>query len=164
MNNVNGYFKFAAAALAGMIAAAIVTCVFGTVRVQGDFMEPSLIDGSRVVIGKMAYFYGKPDAGDIVALTSDVYSEDEEGGILLRRVAATEGDKIEIKDGTLYVNGKVHEKYFSDGVYLDEMEETTVGKNRVFVLSDTGHAVLDSRDKAIGQLRTDELLGKVLFK
>lgn len=152
------------AGIIGIITAVMAACMFDIMKVQSDSMEPSIYNGSKVVISRMAYFFGKPKPGDVVAFSCEVYSEDEEGSILLRRVAASEGDKVEIRDGNLYVNGKLYEGYESNGVYLDPMEETTVGKNRVFVVSDTGLAVLDSRNQAVGQLRKDELQGKVLFK
>lgn len=155
---------FISAVVIGIIAAVVLTCIFDIMKVQSDSMEPSIYNGSRVAINKMAYFFGQPEPGDVVAFSCEVYSEDEEGSVLLRRVAASEGDKVEIRDGNLYINEKLYEGYASNGVYLNTMEETTVGKNRVFVVSDTGLAVLDSRDQAVGQLRKDELLGKVLFK
>lgn len=152
------------AGLIGIIAAIAFTCMFDVMRVQSDSMEPSVYNGSRVTISRMAYFFRQPEQGDVVAFSCEVYSEDEEGSILLRRVAATEGDKVEIRDGNLYVNGELYEGFQSNGVYLDQMDEITVGKNRVFVVSDNGLAILDSRNQAVGQLRKDELLGKVLFK
>lgn len=158
------YLIFMCVVLAGIITAVIAGCMFDIMKVRGSSMEPEITDESRVLVNRMAYFFGAPDIGDVVAFECDVYSEDEEGRILLRRVAASEGDKVEVKDGNLYVNGIVYEDYASRGIYLDPMEETTVGRNRVFVLSDSGQAVLDSRDQAVGQLRTDEISGRVWFK
>ncbi len=36
-------------------------------KVQGDSMDPAVKDGSHVLINRMAYFFGNPDAGDVVA-------------------------------------------------------------------------------------------------
>ena len=158
------YLIFISAAAIGILTAVIAGCMFDIMKVKGTSMEPVISDGSRVLVNRMAYFFGEPDIGDVVAFKCDVYSEDEEGSILLRRVAAAEGDKVEIRDGNLYVNGVVYEDYSSRGIYLEPMDEITVGKNRVFVLSDSGQAVLVSRDQAVGQLRQDELTGRVWFK
>ncbi len=151
-------------AFAAVLAAIIVTCIFSTAKVMGNAMEPAISDGSVVVINKIAYFYQKPEAGDVVAFHCEVYSEDEEGSILLRRVAASEGDRVRITDGRLYVNDVIYEGYAEHNVYLDPMDEISIGRDRVFVLSDSQTAVLDSRDQAVGQLRIDELDGKVCFK
>ena len=151
-------------ALAGIAAALIVTCFLGTMTVRGDAMEPSIQDGSIIFINKAAYLYQKPEPGDVVVFHCNVYSEDGEGSVLVRRIAATSGDRVRITDGSLYVNDELYEGYAERPVYLDPMDEVTVGKNRVFVLSDSQNALLDSRDSAVGQLRIDELDGKVCFR
>lgn len=151
-------------ALAGIVSAFVVTMLLGTMTVKGSAMEPSISDGSRILINKTAYFYQKPEAGDVVVFHCNVYSEDGEGSALIRRIAATAGDKVRITDGNLYVNDELYEGYSEKPVYLDPMDEITVGKNRVFVLSDSQTAVLDSRDAAVGQLRISELDGKVCFE
>lgn len=152
------------AGLLGVIMAVGATCCFDILRVNSSAMEPSIPEGSGILINRLSYFYGMPDKADVVAFSCNVYSEDGEGGILVRRIAATEGDTVEIKNGNLYVNGSIYERYEDRGIYLEDMDKITIGNNRVFVLSDSGQAVLDSRDQAVGQLRIDELEGKVLFK
>lgn len=152
------------AGLLGIIAAFIVTCSFGIVKVQGDSMEPAIGKGNLAVVSKLSYFFRQPRAGDVVAFPCNVYGEDGEGSTLIRRVVATEGDLVEIRDGMLYVNGKVYDKYVKDPAYMEPMEKKTVGAGRVFVLSDNRGAMLDSRDDAVGQLEIAELSGKVCFK
>ena len=151
-------------ALTGILAALIVTCFMSVMTVRGNAMEPSITDGSMIIINKAAYFYQEPETGDVVVFRCNVYSEDGEGSILVRRIAATAGDKVRITDGGLYVNDELYKGYAEKPVYLDPMKEITVGKNRVFVLSDSQTAVLDSRDSAVGQLRVDKLVGKVCFR
>ena len=151
-------------ALAGITAAVLVTCVLGTMTVKGNAMAPSVADGSLIFVNKLAYLYQEPAAGDVVVFHCNVYSEDEEGSILVRRIAATAGDKVRITDGNLYVNDQLYENYSEKHIYLESMPEVTVAEGRVFVLSDSQTAVLDSRDSAVGQLSVDELDGKVCFR
>jgi signal peptidase I len=151
-------------AAAGIAAALFVTCFLGTMTVRGNAMEPSIPDGSIIFINKAAYFYQEPEPGDVVAFRCNVYSEDGEGSILVRRIAAVSGDRVRIADGVLLVNDKIYEGYSEKQIYLEPMDETVVGRDRIFVLSDSQTAVLDSRDSAVGQLRTDELIGKVCFR
>ena len=151
-------------AFLGLAAAVICSCVFSTHRVQSRTMEPSVTENSIILINRMAYFYQEPEAGDVVAFHCNVYSGDGEGSVLIRRVAATEGDRVEITGGRLYINGELYEEYSQESIWLDPMDEVTVGADRVFVLSDSRTAVLDSRNQAVGQLRTDELDGKVCFR
>lgn len=162
-----GYKKWIAlstAAVLGVIAALALTCFFTTMRVQGDSMGPSIEQNDRILIEKLSYFFRKPERGDIVAFPCSVYSEDGEGSTLVKRVVALEGDRVEIKDGALYINEQIYDKYAADPVYMDSMEKITIDKDKVFVLSDDRSAVLDSRDQAVGQLDIAELSGRVCFK
>lgn len=151
------------AAIAGVLVAICLTCIFDSMKVQGTAMEPQVNDGERVLINRIAYLYQKPKVGQIVAVHCNVYSEDGEGSTLIRRIVAIEGDRVKIQDGNFYVNDEIYKGYQEQSLYLEPMDEITIGQNRVFVLGDTKTAVLDSRDQAIGQLRTEELIGKVYF-
>lgn len=153
-----------AAGVLGILAALSATACFSILKMQGESMEPSIEKGERILINRMAYCFQKPRTGDAVAFPCNVYSEDGEGSILIRRIAASEGDRVEIKDGMFYVNGKLCKEYASSPVYMEPMEETVIEEHKVFVLSDNRGALLDSRDQAVGQLDTSELLGKVCFK
>lgn len=155
---------FVLAGLLGILAALAATAAFSAVKVQGESMAPSIEKEEIVLINKLAYLFRQPRVGDAVAFSCSVYSEDGEGSLLVRRVAALEGDEVEIRDGMLYVNGRLYNAYTENPTYMDPMEKTVVGKNRIFVLSDNRGALLDSRDQAVGQLETSELLGKVCFE
>lgn len=152
------------AGILGILAALAVTCAFSVMKAQGESMEPSIEKGEIIVINKLAYFFEEPKVGDAAAFHCSVYSEDGEGSTLVKRIVAAEGDQVEIKDGMLYVNDKIHVQEGTDPVYMEAMEKVTIGKGKVFVLSDNRGAVLDSRDQAIGQLDISELMGKVCFK
>lgn len=155
---------FASAVLCGMLLAFLTAGAFSVLKVQGTSMQPAVKSGEYVLINKMAFFFREPREGDIVAFPCNVYSEDGEGSTLIKRVVATEGDSVEIREGSLYVNGNLYDEYASAPVYLEPMERTIIEKDAVFVLSDDRSAVLDSRDQAVGQLNIAELEGKVCFK
>lgn len=162
-----GYKKwivYVSAGLLGILAALALTCAFSIRSVQGDSMDPAVSKGEHVIVNKLAYFFDQPEQGDVVAFPCSVYSEDGEGSTLIKRVVATEGDQVEIKDGALYINGEIFDRYAADPVYMEAMKKVTIGQGNVFVLSDNRSAVLDSRDQAVGQLKISELIGKVCFK
>lgn len=152
------------AGVAGIVIAVIISCFMGIMKMEGTSMEPSIRDGSIIFVNKIAYFYQEPEAGDVVTFHCDVYSEDGEGSTLVRRIAASEGDRVRISDGSLYVNDELYGSEDGRNIYLDPMDEITVGTGKVFVVSDAMTAVLDSRNRAVGQLRYDELDGKVCFR
>jgi signal peptidase I len=77
-------------------------------------MKPTIQEGDRVVVNKLAYDlkvpfttinifkWGNPERGDIVVLFSPV-----DGTRLVKRVVAISGDQVEMRENQLYVNGKV---------------------------------------------------------
>jgi len=76
-------------------------------------MQPTVEPGSRVVVDKAAYGLRvpfsswalsprqMPVAGDVVVALSP-----EDGRVLLKRVAAVEGDRVRVRRGRLTVNGR----------------------------------------------------------
>lgn len=155
---------FVFAGILGVLTALGVTCAFSVMKIQGESMEPAMAKGEIIVINKLAYFFQEPKVGDAAAFHCSVYSEDGESSTLVKRIVAAEGDQVEIKDGMLYVNDKIYVQDEAIPVYMEDMEKMTIGKDKVFVLSDNRGAVLDSRDQAVGQLDVSELMGKVCFK
>src|SRR5688572_6561691 len=77
-------------------------------------MKPTIQEGDRVVVNKLAYDlkvpfttikifqWGDPQRGDIVVLFSPV-----DGTRLVKRVVAVPGDQVEMRENQLYVNGKL---------------------------------------------------------
>jgi signal peptidase I len=80
-------------------------------------MKPTIQEGDRVVVNKLAYdlkvpftmikIFGwdDPKRGDIVVLFSPA-----DGIRLVKRVVAIPGDQVELRDNQLYINGKVAEQ------------------------------------------------------
>src|SRR6266851_7796544 len=76
-------------------------------------MKPTIEEGDRVVVNKLAYDlkvpfttfevlkWGDPQRGDIVVLFSPV-----DGTRLVKRVIGVPGDRIEMRDNQLFVNGR----------------------------------------------------------
>jgi signal peptidase I len=77
-------------------------------------MKPTIQEGDRVVVNKLAYDlkipfttidvfkWGNPARGDIVVLFSP-----RDGTRLVKRVVAVPGDKVEMRDNQLFVNGQL---------------------------------------------------------
>jgi signal peptidase I len=72
-----------------------------------------------------------------------------------------EGDKIEIKDEKVYVNGKeLHEDYVKDGKTSGSVN-TVVPKHQLFVMGDNRQNSFDSR--AFGCINISSIKGRALF-
>lgn len=135
-----------------VIAAVAFALVFGVVRpfiveafvIPSESMVPTLMVGDRVLANKFIYRFDDPDRGDVV-----VFESVEVGGQdLIKRVVGTPGDTVEVREGTLYVNGEPqNEPYVNqEGSGLSPpQEEFTVPKDTVFVMGDNRANSRDSR-------------------
>lgn len=80
-------------------------------------MKPTIQEGDRVVVNKLAYDlkvpfttiqiykWADPQRGDIVVLFSPA-----DGIRLVKRVVAVPGDQVELRENQLYINGQVAEQ------------------------------------------------------
>src|SRR5882757_4822088 len=83
-------------------SALIIIFLYQPVRVEGTSMLPVLEDQDRLFINKMAYRVGEIHRGDVVVF---LYPHDHEKSYI-KRVIALPGDKLQIDQGLVYVNGK----------------------------------------------------------
>lgn len=117
-------------------------------------MQPTLLEGDRILINRLSYHFRDPKPGDIVVFHSPL-AEDED---LVKRVVAVEGDRLSISDGTLFVNGVAQdEPYLANQDFGGELKETVVPQDMVFVMGDNRDESGDSR--AFGAVSTDSLIG-----
>ena len=154
----HGWFKFALTIAAAVIVTLVVFNVFiGVSRVSGQSMEPTLSDRQIVFYSRVS---GGCERGDIVSIKIP------SGEKYVKRVIAVEGDKVDIKDGKVYVNDKL-----SEGDYVKGVTEKgdygitypyTVTENTVFVLGDNRENSVDSR--TFGPVVTSSVKGKLLFR
>lgn len=151
---------------AGITAAFLLSGFFMLTEVTGSAMEPVLNEGSYVLINKAAYKSTdrSPDTGDIIAVKNHIYAESGEGSILLRRVAAASGDKVEIRNDILYINDAPCTEYSNDPASMKDMTPKLLKDGEIFLMSDDRRSLLDSRNEAIGVIQQDILIGKVCFK
>ena len=122
--------------------------------VLGSSMEPGLLDGQRLIINKAVYHFRDPARGDIIILHPPIEPQKE----YVKRVIGLPGDTVEIRSGTVYVNGyPLDEPYIKDQPRY-HMPPFTVPDNNYFVLGDNRNNSNDSHtgwtvaeDKIVGE-------------
>lgn len=133
-----------------------VNCVspVGRVRVNGESMLPTIKDGAYVTIESPKDL----KTGDIIIFQADTRKE-----FYCKRILALPGDTVEIKDGTVFVNGKAKEE---EGGFPKELESIsypiTLNDEEYFVMGDNRAYSVDSRDKRIGPVIKETIIGKVV--
>ncbi len=141
------------------------------VEVDGSSMVPTLQHGDRLFAYRLAY---EPEYGDIVVLDPNQNDDSVKGKLMfdrvlyIKRVIATEGQTIDIKNGKVYVDNKpIREDYIAEGAVTRSGSTDlplTVPKDCVFVMGDNREHSKDSRDQSVGIVSEDRLVGKAVFR
>ena len=127
--------------------------------VDGPSMMNTLTDGDHLIISDIFY---EPKAGDIVVCYSDQLKKN-----IVKRVIATEGQTVVIKNNEVYVDSvKLDEDY----VYIDNNRyryqdgQWTVSDGCIFVMGDHRNNSTDSRSELVGEIDTRFVIGKVVIR
>ncbi len=138
----------------------IVIFVIQPVKVEGTSMQPRLVDQERIFVNRFIYRFTDIHRGDIVVFW---YPRDRSKSFI-KRVVGIPGDELEIRYGSLYVNGRrVDEPYlrpeFRDH---DTLRRETVPPGQYFVLGDHRNSSNDSRNW--GFVPRELIYGKAVFR
>ena len=158
--------------LALVIVMLLFTLFINKVEVKGTSMESTLSEGDQLIITDFNY---KPKQGDIIIISRNYLNTEvsaaESKTPIVKRVIATEGQTVEIKDGKVYVNDKeIEEPYLDKALVANGTEnkgfydKEIVPEDCVFVLGDNRGVSHDSRSSDIRFVNERYVLGKVLFR
>ncbi|MGE4271518.1 MAG: signal peptidase I [Desulfitobacterium sp.] len=137
-----------------VIAALLRLFVLQPYAISSNSMEPTLLNGDRILVNRFAYQTGAPARGDIVVFA---YPKDT-SRTFVKRVIAVEGESVELKGNQVYVNGAlVQEPYLKQGDY-SPFEPETIPAENIFVLGDNRRESGDSREW--GVLPQSYIIGK----
>ncbi|MDY2906999.1 MAG: signal peptidase I [Eubacteriales bacterium] len=118
------------------LAAAVNFLLIVNAVVPSASMEPTVPEGALVVGSRLAYLNRSPKAGDIIIFTHKEFP----GKLLIKRVAATEGQRFAVTDGAVYIDGKP-----MGDAPGDDFPEVIVPAGMLVVLGDNRAHSKDSR-------------------
>lgn len=145
--------------LAFAIAIFIVIFVVQPVKVEGTSMQPELVDQERIFVNRFIYRFSEIRRGDVVVFW---YPRDHSKSFI-KRVLGVPGDAVEIRNGSVYVNGARVEEPYLKPEFRDfrSHRKVIVPAGQYFVLGDHRNSSNDSRNW--GCVPHPLIYGKAIF-
>lgn len=146
-------------ALSILVSAFIIVFLYQPVRVEGTSMLPNLEDQDRLFINKLAFRVGEVKRGDVVVFQ---YPRDHTKSYI-KRVIGLPGDRVEIDQGRVVVNGRELVETYVPARFTDDRSQPamTIPANQFFVMGDHRSISSDSRD--FGPVDRELIYGKAAF-
>lgn len=138
-------------------ALAIRFFLFEPIRVEGDSMKPTLLNGEHMFVEKVDYWFSEPERGDIIICYYPGYKES-----CVKRIIGLPGETVSVVNGRVLVNGNplAESRYWNDTIYYDT-QPVTVGEREVFVMGDNRNGSKDSRNASVGCIPYHKIVGHV---
>ncbi len=133
------------------------------VSTVGDSMKPVLRNGDVVLVNRIVYNASTPKRGDVIVFKP---KGNENSHYYIKRIIGLPGEKIEIIEGSVYIDGeKLEEEYETTeikdlGIVTEAMQ---LGGDEYFVLGDNRENSEDSRMPDVGNVRRSYIYGKAWF-
>ncbi len=149
--------------------------ILGQNQVDGPSMRPNFYTGEFLILNRIPQLMGHNIAttlgleykvGEVIVFTKPGFPD------LLKRVIGIPGDKVAIRKGKIFLNGKVlqeayiPEKLYTNGGTLiqDGGSEVTVPEGHIIAIGDNRPESTDSRSAEIGFVKREWIKGKVLLR
>ena len=143
-------------AAAFVLALLVQQFVVKPFAIPSPSMEPTLVEGDRVLVNRLIYHFRSPERGDVIVF----HPPDRPGSDpFIKRVVAVSGDKVAVHDGMLWLNGVAQfEPFIKEHPMLDEFPETTIASGYVWVMGDNRNNSGDSR--VFGAVSEEAIMGE----
>lgn len=143
------------------------TTALATYYIPSESMVPTLQVGDRLAVTKFAYGWGKysfsaggvpfefsgrilgslPARGDVV-----VFAHPVDGRTMIKRVIGLPGDRVQLRRGRLFLNGKPVQRKYEQTYRYREYEGAVVAVDRFTEVLPNGrrHTIIERTDEGLG--------------
>lgn len=134
--------------------------------IPSNSMEPTLLQGDRLVVEKVSYRLHSPNRGDIIVFEPPPQFLDQFGFIpdkaFIKRIIGTSGDVIQVKNGQVYRNDQpLAESYIAEPLQYS-MTAVQVPPGQFFVMGDNRNNSNDSH--VWGFLPQQNIIGRAALR
>ena len=146
-----------------VVVLVIVLYVVTLQQVVGPSMQPTLNEGDVLILNKFHYYLFDVKRNDVVSLKYDGSK------YLIKRVIGLPGESIYYKDNILYINGNPYKENIVEGLITEDFDLKDLGYDKIpddmyLVLGDNRGNSLDSRNKEVGLIKKEDIIGKVFIR
>jgi signal peptidase I len=134
----------------------IFTYIFIPLKIKGHSMAPTYKDGQVNVCWRFNYLFSDPKRYDVVVVRFAGNSV-----MLLKRIIALEEEKIEIRNGKLFVDGQFVEETYVKKSYDWNLPPRQVEKGNVYLIGDNRNVPIQQHD--FGQTSIKRIIGVPLW-
>lgn len=139
-------------------------------QIEQHSMETTLLPGQYVLVDKLTPHWAPYIRGDVVVIRPPAGEGDGNGTPFIKRVIGVAGDRIDLQDGKVLVNGtQLDEPYLfeEDGKAQPTEPQTgtsswSVADGQLFVLGD--HRAVSEDSRTFGLIPIDSVIGRAWLR
>lgn len=146
------------------LAWAITTYALEKTNMVGDSMEATLSSGDTILINKLLYRIKSPERFDVIVFKKD---GKEHSYYSIKRIIGLPGERVLIAGGKIYLDGVLLEDEANvEDILLPGLasDELLLDEDEYFVLGDNRNNSEDSRYFNVGNVFSDEIIGKAWLR
>jgi signal peptidase I len=131
-------------------------------KVIGSSMQPTLLQGERLLINRVIYKFRAPHRGEVITFVDPDPTQVKPIKNLVKRVVAIAGDEVEVRSGLLYINGALLEEKYTDVSIEDgDWGPLKISNGQVLVMGDNRHLKASRDSRIFGAVSTKLIIGRV---
>ncbi len=133
--------------VAVVLALFIDNVIIINATVPSGSMEKTIMTGDRVLGFRFSYWFSDPQRGDIVVFKYPIDDALGENTKFIKRIIGLPGETVEIKDGSVYIDGEKLEEDYINGTWTVENDGFVfnVPEDEYLMLGDNRNNSSDSR-------------------
>src|SRR5882724_122868 len=141
------------------LALVIIVFLYQPVKVEGTSMAPLLSDQERIFINKFVYRFEPISRGDVVVFWYPL----DRSKSFIKRVIGLPGETVEIRQGTLFVDGQAVPEPYVPAMYedLSDFGPVRVPRDSYFVMGD--HRISSNDSRVFGPVASHFIYGRAVF-